>query len=157
MKLTEPIIVVIKNAAQKLTGPRRRKFMAETTLELLDGSPTKAERTFGWGRETVKKGLRELATGIVCLDNYRGRGNKKTEEKMPNIEIDIRDIVKSHSQTAPDSKGPLTYISLTAKSIRHTLIDEKSYADEDLPAERTFIDILKRLGYRLKRVDNKKK
>jgi|GEM_PF-3389017 len=35
MELSKSIITVIKNAASKLTDPKRREFMAETTLELL--------------------------------------------------------------------------------------------------------------------------
>jgi hypothetical protein len=85
MELSKSIITVIKNAASKLTGPKRREFMAETAMELLDGSPTKAERIFGWGRETVKLGLKELSSGITCIDNYTARGQKKTEKKNLNL------------------------------------------------------------------------
>ncbi len=152
MKLTEPVIATIKNAAKKLTGPKRRRFMAETTLELLDASPTKAERTFGWGRETVRKGLKELETGIICIDNYRGRGNKKTEDKIPNLKADIRKVLNPHSQIVDaDANPPVIEVKLTVKMIRQTLIKQKSYTDKQLPAERTFLDILKRLGYRLKK------
>lgn len=154
MKLTEPVIATIKNAAKKLTGPKRRKFMAETTLELLEGSPTKAERTFGWGRETVRKGLKELETGIICVDNYRGRGNKKTEDKIPNLKRDIKKILAPYAKVVDSTVNPpVIDVKLTVKMIRQTLIEKKSYTDKQLPAERTFLDILKRLGYRLKRLD----
>lgn len=154
MKLTEPVVATIKNAAKKLTGPKRRRFMAETTLELLEGSPTKAERTFGWGRETVRKGLKELETGIICVDNYRGRGNKKTEDKIPSLKRDIKKILTPYAKVVDSSVNPpVIDVKLTVKMIRKTLIDKKSYTDKQLPAERTFLDILKRLGYRLKRVD----
>lgn len=153
MKLTEPVVATIKNAAKKLTGPKRRRFMAETTLELLDGSPTKAERTFGWGRETVRKGLKELETGIICVDNYKGRGNKKTEDKIPLLKQDIQEVLKPYAQEDNSFSPPVIHVKLTVKMIRQTLIEQKSYTDKQLPAERTFLDILKRLGYRLKRVD----
>jgi hypothetical protein len=154
MKLTEPVVATIKNAAKKLTGPKRRRFMAETTLELLEGSPTKAERTFGWGRETVRKGLKELETGIICVDNYRGRGNKKTEDKIPSLKRDIKKILTPYAKVVDSSVNPpVIDVKLTVKMIRRTLIEKKSYTDKQLPAERTFLDILKRLGYRLKRVD----
>ncbi len=154
MKLTEPVVATIKNAAKKLTGPKRRRFMAETTLELLEGSPTKAERTFGWGRETVRKGLKELETGIICVDNYRGRGNKKTEDKIPSLKRDIKKILTPYAKVVDSSVNPpVIDVKLTVKMIRKTLIEKKSYTDKQLPAERTFLDILKRLGYRLKRVD----
>ncbi|MCK5523867.1 MAG: transposase [Thiomargarita sp.] len=156
MELSKSIITVVKNAACKLTGPQRREFLAETTIELLDGSPNKAERIFGWGRETVKLGLKELTSGITCVDNYTARGNKKTEEKSSQLEQDIRELVEPFSQADPDFKRPFAYVKLTAKTLRQALIDEKGYCNEELPAERTFFDILNRLGYTLKRVEKTK-
>jgi hypothetical protein len=85
-----------------LSGADRREFITQITIELLDGNPRKAEHVFGWGRETVKKGMKELATGITCIDNYSARGNKKTEEKIPQLAEDIRSIVEPTSQSDPD-------------------------------------------------------
>jgi len=56
MELTLEIKSVIKNAAKKLTGFTKRKFMAETTQQLLEGNARQAERVFGWSRATIKKG-----------------------------------------------------------------------------------------------------
>jgi hypothetical protein len=64
--------------------------------------------------------------------------------------------VEPFSQVDPDFKRQFAYVKLTAKTIRQALIDEKGYCDEELPAERTFIDILTRLGYTLKRVEKTK-
>ena len=47
-------------AAQRLTGLKRRLFVAEVTLQLCGGNARRAERRFCWGRETVSKGLHEL-------------------------------------------------------------------------------------------------
>ena len=33
--------------------------------------------------------VRELRSGFVCIGNFKARGNKKTEEKMPQLENDI--------------------------------------------------------------------
>ena len=57
-----------------------------------DGDARKAGQEFGRGGETMKKGMRESETGIVCPDDHQGRGNKKTEEKLPDSEKDVRDI-----------------------------------------------------------------
>ena len=38
------------------------------------------------------------------------------------------------------------------EEVRQALKDQKGYADDRLPSERTMRDILNRLGYRLKRV-----
>lgn len=36
--------------------------------------------------------MREVLSGIICIDNFKGRGNKKTEEKLSTLENDIRKI-----------------------------------------------------------------
>jgi hypothetical protein len=154
MQLTEEVVSVIKDAAQKLTGFKRRQFMAKTTQDLLDGCARKAERVFGWGRETVKKGLKEMQTGFRCIDNYQARGNKKTEERWPHLEQDIRDLVDPHSQAEPRFKNSLSYTRITAKTVRQALIKEKGYTEEQLPTERTLSTLLNRLEYRLRRVKN---
>ena len=64
---------VIKDAARKLTGAKRRAFEAKVTMELFDGNARKAEQELGRGRETIKKGVKESESGIVCSDNHQGR------------------------------------------------------------------------------------
>ena len=49
--------LLLRQGADRLKGYERRLFMAEVTLKLCDGNPRKAERRFGWGRETVSKGI----------------------------------------------------------------------------------------------------
>lgn len=154
--LVEPIKSLLKSAAKRLTGTRRRQFMAEVTLELFEGSATKAERVLGWGRETVRTGIMELTTGIECIDYLSGKGNKKTEEKDPQLAQAIREIVEPHSQVDPDFKRSFSYVKITAKAVRQALIDEKGFTDEQLPTERTLNTLLNRLGYSLKRVEKTK-
>ena len=87
--LTEQHIKTIKDAAKKLTGGKRRAFQAQVATDYMNSKPYLAEKTFGWDRKTVALGLNELRTGLVCFDNFKARGNKKTEVKMPQLEIDI--------------------------------------------------------------------
>jgi len=134
-KISGEVKEIFKKTAKKLSGTTKREYIATITIELLDGNARKAERVFGWGRATVKKGMRELATGIKCIDNYSARGNKKTEEKIPQLVDDIRAIADPKSQA---------------------LIDEKGYTDDELPCENTIGYILNRLGYRLKRIQKTK-
>ena len=75
--------ILIKDACKRLTGHKRRAYQADVTTEYFDGSPCKAEREMGWGRECVTKGLKEAQTGIRCVDNYRGRGRKKKKTRSP--------------------------------------------------------------------------
>lgn len=137
-EIPESFRTVIKSAARKLSGPKRREYIAEITNELLDGNARKAERVFGWGRETVKKGLRELDTGIICLDNYSARGNRKTEEKVPELAEDIRSIIRRNGHSGP------TYIYTSPKTVRMSLIRTKGYSEDQLPSLETIANILER-------------
>ena len=156
MNLNEKVRSVIKDAAQKLTGSERRAFEAKVATDLFDGNARKTEQEFGWGRETVKKGIKELESDIICIDNYQGRGNKKTEEKLINLEQDIRDIVEPHSQVDPKFQSDLAYSRITAEAVRNALINNKGYKDEELPTVRTMLNIINRLGFTLKKVQKSK-
>jgi hypothetical protein len=61
--LDENIIQIYKETSTTLTGSDRRAFQAKITNEYLEGNPNRAELVFGWGRNTVKLGLKELETG----------------------------------------------------------------------------------------------
>ena len=72
-EISDTLRSIIKNTAKKLSGAAKREYVAEITLELLDGSDRKAESELGWSREMVKKGRMELTTNIRCVDNYSAR------------------------------------------------------------------------------------
>jgi len=151
MPLTKEFKEMVREAAKKMKGSAKRAFMAEITQDHLGGSARKAERKLGWYRKTVEKGLKERETGINCIDNYAARGRKKTEEKLPDLENDIRDLVEQDSQVDPKFRTSFRYMRVTAKAIRAALVGEKSYRDEQLPCRQTIGAILNRLGYRLKK------
>jgi len=152
MNLDSQHITTIKDAAKKLTGYKRRAFQAQIALDYLRGSPRIAERTFGWSRGTVILGLNEMRTGLICFDNFSARGNRKSEQKKPQLEKDIRDLAEPESQVDPKFQSPFQYTKITAKAMRKALIDKKDWEDKQLPCEKTIGDILNRLNYRLRRV-----
>lgn len=155
-ELTGQHIATIKDAASKLTGSDRRAFQARVTWDYLEGSARKAERTFGWSRDTVNLGLNELRTGVVCIGNFSARGNRKVEEKQPLLEDDIRSLAEPQSQQDPKFQSTFLYTRITAKGMRKALIDQKGWKSEELPCEKTIGNILNRLGYRLRRVQKAK-
>src|SRR4051794_8334334 len=154
--LTQEVIASFKDAARKLTGPKRRAFQAQVTSDYLDGSVWKAERAFGWSHHTVTLGLNELRTGITCLGNFSARGNHKSEEKCPELEADIRALAGPESQADPKFQSPFLYTRMTARAVRQALIDRKGWTDEELPHVNTIGEILNRLGYKLRRVQKAK-
>jgi hypothetical protein len=149
--LTEAVKATFKDAAQKLTGSCKRDFMAKVAEDYLDGSARKAETTLGWNRQSVQLGLDERRTGIICIENYGARGRHKSEEKLPELEADIRALVERHSQADPKFQSTFAYARISARAVREALIHEKGYPEAELPNRQTIGNILNRLGYRLKK------
>ena len=142
---------LIRSGARRLTGYQRRSFQAEVASELCGGNARLAERRFGWGRDTVEKGLHERHHGVRCLENFSARGRQRSEQKAPQLAADIRAIVEPHTYADPELKSPRRYTNLSAAEVRDALI-QKGYPQERLPSERTMRDILNRMNYRLKRI-----
>jgi hypothetical protein len=149
--LTEPIKATFKDAAQHLTGSRKRDFMAKVTQEYLSGSARQAETVFGWNRRSVQLGLHERRTGILCVDAYQSRGRHKSEVLLPELEVDIRSLVEAQTQADPKFQSTLIYARISARAVREALIEEKGYLETELPNRQTIGTILNRLGYRLKK------
>jgi len=150
--LSEQHIATIKDAAKKLTGVKRRAFQAQVAMDYMNSKPYLAEKTFGWDRKTVALGLNELRTGLVCFDNFKARGNKKTEAKIPQLEIDIVALAEPESQIDPKFQTVFNYTRITAKAMREALMTKKGWNHEELPCEKSISNILNRLGFRLRRV-----
>jgi Rhodopirellula transposase DDE domain len=149
--VSEPFDDLICSAAHRLKGYERRSFMAEVATRLCDGSARKAERRFGWGRNTVDTGLHETTGRIRCVENFTAKARKRSEDKDPQLAADIRAIVEPHTQTDPELKTTRRYTNLSAAEVRQVLLD-KGHAEDALPAVRTLRDILNRMNYRLKRI-----
>ena len=146
-KVTE----TIKDAAQKLTGYRKRAFMAKVAEDYYGGSARKTETYLGWSRQAVQLGLHERRSGIRCVDNYRARGLKNTEETEPRLADDIRALVDGQAQADPRLRTTFSYARISAQAVRDALIEEKDYCDEDLPTRQTIGAMMNRMGYRLKK------
>jgi Rhodopirellula transposase DDE domain len=146
---------LIRSGARRLTGYQRRLFQAEVATALCGGNARQAEYRFGWGRETVEKGLHEQHHGVRCLENFVARGRQRSEEKDPQLAADIRAIVEPHTYADPGLKSARRYTNLSAAEVRDALV-QKGYSQEALPSERTMRDILNRRNYRLKRIQKGK-
>jgi len=138
--------------AKELKGSARRRYMARVVKVLGAGGQQLANREFGWGRNTIRKGLRELASGFECYDNYAARGRKRAEERLPKLLTDIRAIADQHSQTDPSFQSTRLYLRLSAAAVRQQLIEQKGYCDEELPSVEVIRQRLNELNYTLKRV-----
>src|SRR5512133_2131821 len=151
----ERLDALICSGARRLTGFQRRSSLAEVAVELCGGSARQAERRFGWGRETVEKGLHERHHGVRCLENFAARGRQRSEQNDPQLAADLRAIVEPDTYADPELKSARRYTNLSAAEVRDALIT-KGYPKEALPSERTLRDILNRMNYRLKRIQKGK-
>jgi len=147
--LTEKVKSTLKDAAKKLTGHKKRDFIAKVIEDYFGGSARKGETVMGWNRKSIELGIHERRTGITCVDNYKARGRHKSEEKLPNLKADIRSIVDEKSQADPKMKSTHYYTQITARGVREELIQEKGY--KELVTRETIGRVLNRMGYRLKK------
>src|SRR5260370_10166100 len=151
MELTKAMAALLQKTADAFHGAQRRRYMAEA-VEAFDLSQRQAERQLGWARDTVRKALHELHSGITCLDNFSARGRKPTEFHLPCLFQDIRDIVSEHLQTDPTFQTTQLYCRLSAAHVRGQLIGRKGYTDKQLPTVQTIGEKLNLLGFRLRSV-----
>jgi len=155
-KLSERIKSTLKDAAEKLTGHRKRDFMGRVSEEYFGGSARKAETVMGWNRRSVQLGLNERRSGFICVDNYQGRGRHKSEVVIPTLEADIRSLVDMQAQADPKFQSMFLYARISARAVREGLITQKGYDESELPSRQTTGEILNRLGYRLKKTQKTK-
>ena len=78
---------------------------------------------------------------------FKLRGRRLTENRLPNLLADLKNIVDSQSQTDPKFKTNRLYTRISAAEVRRQLIAQKGYSEEELPSEETIRTRLNKLGY----------
>jgi hypothetical protein len=142
----------LRLAASQLSGATRRAFQAEMALKYCESNPRLAESIFGWGRQTVALGMAEKRSGLVCVGAQSGfGGNRKWEERYPEVAATLVSIAEAHSQQDPSFTTSIAYTRLTAPEALSQL-QAQGVSEEPLPALSTMAVILNRLGYRLRPV-----
>jgi hypothetical protein len=152
IQLTESVKKMLLETALKLKGAFKRRFQAQTVLELGYGGYLLAQKELGWDRGTIRKGMNELKSGITCIDNHSARGRKKTEQYLPFLLEDIKSLVDSQSQTDPSFKSDRLYTRLSVAEVRCQLIKQFGYTNQNLPTNETIRIKLNDLKYCLRRV-----
>ena len=93
LELTLEVKNTIQKAFKLLKGASRRLFMASVVVQLDKGGQRLAEKELGWNRDLIRKGVRELKSGMTCVDSFSSRGCKLCEDRQPLLAADIRAIV----------------------------------------------------------------
>lgn len=155
-EMTPELQTTFIETANVLSGHQRRLFMARVVNSLGRGGMTYACNQLEWNEQTVRKGQNELRTGIECLDAVHLRGRKRSEEKLPNLLADMKEIVDSQSQIDGTFQTGRLYTRLSAAEVRRQLIKQKGYTDEELPTAKTLGIKLNEQGYHLRSVTKSK-
>lgn len=149
--VSQQMVELISRLVDMIPWPIKRSAMGDVTMSLLEGKPRVAEDVFGWGRATVKLGMNEFRSKIICINDLSNRKRPKIEEKNPKLLSDIVEIMTPHSQAEPSLRTTFLYTDLTAKSVYGFLL-EKGWSEDELPTLRTISNILNRHEYRLRTV-----
>lgn len=151
LELTDATKRLLIDTADSLKGHARRVFQARSVRALGVGGQNRAEREFGWSGAVIRKGERELSTGIECLDGRCNGGQKPAEVIFPNLISDIKAIVDGQSQTDPQFRNSRLYTRLSAAEVRRQLMVQKGYGDA-VPSEETIRVKLNMAGFHPARV-----
>lgn len=152
MLVTEEMKDLLISTSKILKCSERRLFMAKAVKAMGRGGQAYANKELGWHRGTIRKGIKELESGITCLSGTSFRGRKSTISRLVHIHEDIKSIVDGQSQTDPQFKNNRLYTRVTAAEVRRQLILQKQYSDEELPCEEVIRKMLNLLGYHLQSV-----
>src|SRR3954467_4254137 len=152
MRPDPEMVPVLIDTAKTLKASQRRLFMAKTVAAMGRGGQIWAEASLGWNRETIRKGMHELRSGMTCVDAFSCRRRKPAKEHLPRLLDDIRSIADGQSQADPKFQTKRLFTRISVKEVRRLLIAEKGYTDEQLPTQQTINRKLNRLGYRLTKV-----
>src|SRR6267154_3804603 len=137
MRPDPEMIPVLIDTAKTLKGSQRRLFMAKTVAAMGRGGQVWAEAHLAWNRETIRKGMHELRSGMTCVDAFSARRRKPAEEHLPRLLDDIRDIVDGQCQADPRFQTERLFIRISAAEVRRRLITKKGYTDAALPTQQT--------------------
>lgn len=146
-----PSDVTLKIHAQAdalLRGADRRLFRASTIKALGRGAADFFRKKLGWAPLGVNKGLKELESGTVTSDNFKGRGCKPMETRFPELESQLRSMADPRSQTDPTFRTTQLYRKLTGKEARRQLIADFGYDEASAPSARSLRRKLSALGFK---------
>lgn len=150
-EISMDVVKLVQRLVERIPWPERRAAMADVVNSLLNGKTRVAEDVFGWGRTSVALGMNELQAGVTCVNDLSKRRKPTTEEKYPELLLEIRKIADSASEAQASLRTPFSYMKMTASAVRSALL-EQGWPEEEIPAVRTLSNILNRQDYRLRRV-----
>lgn len=152
IELSEQLKATYQEAAKNLKGSVRRKFMAGIAESLGRGGLSYCESELGWDPKTMRKGRQEVASGVAFADRPTNPGRKRTEERLPTLQADLRELLDEQSQVDATFQSGRLYSRLSVREVRTQLIERQGYTDEQLPDNEVLRQRINELGYKLRTV-----
>jgi hypothetical protein len=152
IELSDTLKATYRDAAKNLKGSVRRKFMAGIVKSLGRGGLSYCARELGWDPKTMRKGCQELESGVDLPERPKNPGRKRTEERLPALIEDLKQILDGQSQTDATFRSERLYTRLSVREVRAQLISRNGYTDEELPDNEVLRQRINDLGYKLKAV-----
>jgi hypothetical protein len=97
-QLSFEVRAVIRRAASRLTGFKRRLFVAEMAIEHCQASPRQTESILGFNRHTVARGLQELELGKPIRTLPENRRRPRIEQQQPDVASFTDAMLSENSQ-----------------------------------------------------------
>ena len=88
-------------------------------------------------------------------DRFNERGRKRLEQTNPELVASIKEIVDNSSQIDPKFTSTRLYTRLSPKVVLEQL-EKRGYEKEELPSKSTIANVMKRLGYKRRKVGKTK-
>lgn len=155
MKMTRAnftdLLPSLELAASQLKGGARRMFLGQIALDLGRGGRLLVSNKLGISRETLRKGIREIEKGEAQKDKFNERGRKLLEQTNPELVASIKKIVDGASQIDPKFTSTRLYTRLSPRVVLEQLV-KLGYDEELLPSKGTIGNVMKRLGYKRRKV-----
>jgi hypothetical protein len=126
----------------QLNEKQKRLFLASEALSYGRGGIAEVIRITGFSRNTIKRGINELESGVKYDGKVRktGGGPKYAEENYPGIEDEIRKLIDGSTYGNPER-----VLSYTTKSLRK--IETELKAKGIYVSHETINRILNAMGY----------
>ena len=132
----------IKMMLRQLNEKQKRLFLASEALSYGRGGIAEVIRITGFSRNTIKRGINELKSGVTYDGRVRksGSGPKYVEEKYPEIEDEIRKLIDGSTYGNPER-----VLSYTTESLRKIEVELKAKGIK--VSHETINKILDLMGY----------
>lgn len=152
----ENVKYLLWDIVNKLSGGDKRRAAAKITIEYGAGGQSFASKALRVSRNTIRKGIREIEGGEAIPDRYNERGRKKSTEKLPGLESQIREVLDSQSQADPKFQTSRVYTNMSVQELRNQLMKRYGYPDEELPSVRALNNIVNEMKYTVQSVKKTK-